>query len=383
MSVPERRKLKSVREVAAQKGLLVHDVDFGAACLICGDDCPGFELHYWRQICKNCKCFREDHDIHNTEDTKVTKVIGRLFRSRPEPKPVEKKKDIALSAKYSWTPDVDKILAEKYMKELPATKTPLKGTDGHMYRSKQLIHQLPAHDTDSSLCDNLTEYEKQEMSEFLQQQQEVAVGRAAVKDCSVESDASQWCCAKCSEVLAVGSCAVFAEKAGEEACWHPKCFVCNQCEELLVDLIYFWKDDKLYCGRHYAEAVKPRCAACDELIFSREYTRAEDKNWHLKHFCCWECDAQLGGQRYITHESHPYCLTCFDLRFSKLCHSCGLAIPADAPHLSHGNLSWHGSDKCFHCSFCQVSLIGKKFLPREDTVFCSRDCARNAKEQKA
>lgn len=73
------------------------------------------------------------------------------------------------------------------------------------------------------------------------------------------------CCAKCSEVLAVGSCAVFAEKAGEEACWHPKCFVCNQCEELLVDLIYFWKDDKLYCGRHYAEAVKPRCAACDEV----------------------------------------------------------------------------------------------------------------------
>ena len=84
------------------------------------------------------------------------------------------------------------VQAEKYMKELPATKTPLKGTDGHMYRSKQLIHQLPAHDTDSSLCDNLTEYEKQEMSEFLQQQQEVAVGRAAVKDCSVESDASQW-----------------------------------------------------------------------------------------------------------------------------------------------------------------------------------------------
>ena len=50
------------------------------------------ELSNHRKICKNCKCFREDHDIHNTEDTKVTKVIGRLFRSRPEPKPVEKKK---------------------------------------------------------------------------------------------------------------------------------------------------------------------------------------------------------------------------------------------------------------------------------------------------
>jgi prickle len=64
----------------------------------------------------------------------------------------------------------------------------------------------------------------------------------------------------------VGSCAVFTEKAGDEVCWHPKCFVCYQCEELLVDLIYFWKDGKLYCGRHHAELVKPRCAACDEVI---------------------------------------------------------------------------------------------------------------------
>ena len=36
-------------------------------------------------------------------------------------------------------------------------------------------------------------------------------------------------------------------------------------QELLVDLIYFYKDRKLYCGRHHAEALKPRCSACDEV----------------------------------------------------------------------------------------------------------------------
>lgn len=46
------------------------------------------------------------------------------------------------------------------------------------------------------------------------------------------------------------------------------CVPCNNFssfQELLVDLIYFYKDRKLYCGRHHAETLKPRCSACDEV----------------------------------------------------------------------------------------------------------------------
>ncbi len=59
--------------------------------------------------------------------------------------------------------------------------------------------------------------------------------------------------------------AVFAPKAGENVCWHPACFICSTCEELLVDLVYCFKDNALFCERHYAEQVRPRCAACDEV----------------------------------------------------------------------------------------------------------------------
>ncbi len=59
--------------------------------------------------------------------------------------------------------------------------------------------------------------------------------------------------------------AVFAPKAGENLCWHPACFICSRCEELLVDLVYCFKDDAVCCERHYAEQVRPRCAACDEV----------------------------------------------------------------------------------------------------------------------
>lgn len=59
--------------------------------------------------------------------------------------------------------------------------------------------------------------------------------------------------------------AVFASRTGPNVCWHPACLVCAVCKELLVDLIYFYKEGKLYCGRHHAETLKPRCSACDEV----------------------------------------------------------------------------------------------------------------------
>lgn len=58
---------------------------------------------------------------------------------------------------------------------------------------------------------------------------------------------------------------MFASRAGHSVCWHPACFVCSMCKELLVDLIYFYQDGKIYCGRHHAERLKPRCTACDEV----------------------------------------------------------------------------------------------------------------------
>ena len=58
---------------------------------------------------------------------------------------------------------------------------------------------------------------------------------------------------------------VSAARAGPDKLWHPNCFCCSVCSELLVDLIYFYANGRLFCGRHHAETVKPRCSACDEV----------------------------------------------------------------------------------------------------------------------
>lgn len=70
---------------------------------------------------------------------------------------------------------------------------------------------------------------------------------------------------QCGGQINGGDIAVFASRAGHGVCWHPACFVCSTCSELLVDLIYFYQDGKIFCGRHHAERLKPRCTACDEV----------------------------------------------------------------------------------------------------------------------
>lgn len=72
-------------------------------------------------------------------------------------------------------------------------------------------------------------------------------------------------CRGCGEVISKGSVAVVAPRCGEEATWHPACFTCATCKELLVDLVYCVWEETVLCGRHYAEQLKPRCAACDEV----------------------------------------------------------------------------------------------------------------------
>jgi len=72
-------------------------------------------------------------------------------------------------------------------------------------------------------------------------------------------------CEKCHDNIRVGDVVVIAEKANNVS-WHPGCFVCSVCNELLVDLVYFYYKNNLYCGRDLATFLGiPRCFACDEV----------------------------------------------------------------------------------------------------------------------
>ncbi|CAB3364451.1 Hypothetical predicted protein [Cloeon dipterum] len=182
-------------------------------------------------------------------------------------------------------------------------------------------------------------------------------------------------CRECNLPAAPGDVIVTAERAGPGQFWHPACFVCSTCKELLVDLIYFHKGDKLFCGRHFAEEVNiPRCHACDELIFTTEYTLAEEKYFHVRHFCCIECDTPLAGLKYISREGQPCCLACYEAKFSKVCNTCNKLIGPSESSVIWQELHWHAREECFCCFNCKKSLLNNKFAVKEKQSLCSKAC---------
>ncbi|KAG8197222.1 hypothetical protein JTE90_011377 [Oedothorax gibbosus] len=333
----------------------------------------------WK-VCRNCKCPREEHEgasgVSNMAESEriVSKMAAHFDTTAPVAAPADRHSDddsgCALE-EYTWVPPgLKPEQVHLYFSGLPEAKVPYVNSVGEKYRIKQLLHQLPPHDNEARYCNALHEEEKGELRTFSQQRKRDALGRGTLKQLQEPSP-----CGNCEESVSRGDMAVFASRAGPSSCWHPGCFTCCVCKELLVDLIYFYKDGKLYCGRHHAESLKPRCAACDEIIFADECTEAEGRAWHMRHFCCFECDRQLGGERYVMRDGRPFCLHCFDASFAEYCDSCGDTIGVDQGQMSHEGQHWHATEGCFRCHACHLPLLGRPFLPRKGLIYCSVHCS--------
>lgn len=97
-------------------------------------------------------------------------------------------------------------------------------------------------------------------------------------------------CERCKRPIADGEIGVVAPKFGDDVLWHPACFTCDSCKELLVDLTYCVHDEDIFCERHYAEKLKPRCSSCDEVSpavllqnnCSLVYTNWEKMEWRVE-----------------------------------------------------------------------------------------------------
>ncbi|XP_063215984.1 protein espinas-like [Bacillus rossius redtenbacheri] len=353
-----------------------------------------------RKVCRNCKSPRENHGTPMTSNPlgqgagppppslplglplpladPADKLLGKVvpYGQPPacDPHRHSQSDDDSGCAleEYTWVPPglrPDQV--HVYFSALPEDKVPYVNSAGERSRVRQLLQQLPPHDNEVRYCHGLSDEERKELRLFSAQRKREALGRGAVRQlCAAMA------CDSCQERLSGGDVAVFASRAGPNTCWHPACFTCSVCKELLVDLIYFFRDGKLYCGRHHAETLKPRCSACDEIILADECTEAEGRAWHMKHFACFECDRQLGGQRYIMRDGHPFCLHCFDAMFAEYCDSCGEPVGVDQGQMSHEGQHWHATEQCFCCGTCHASLLGRPFLPRRGAIYCSIACSK-------
>ncbi|XP_026671257.1 prickle planar cell polarity protein 3 isoform X5 [Ceratina calcarata] len=332
----------------------------------CNHDRSCTDYVYTLKNCTSCKCPREAHDVCHEEWASVRSRLG--LKGEESPSQTVHPRSMGLA----WTPPgLPPHKVEEYFSMLPEISVPRLDTPGERYRDRQLAIQLPKQDLATAYCRHLNPKHVSSAEDFMAARNEIALDIGTVQEV-VERDVK---CGACDEPLEYGSLAVSASKLG--LLYHPACFRCTKCEELLVDLAYCVYDvhedpeqnrKVLYCERHYAEQLKPRCAACDELIFSGEYTKAMNKDWHSGHFCCWQCDESLTGQRYVLRDEHPYCIKCYESVFANGCEECNKIIGIDSKDLSYKDKHWH--EACFLCNRCRVSLVDKQFGSKVDKIYC-------------
>ncbi|XP_029428052.1 prickle-like protein 4 isoform X2 [Rhinatrema bivittatum] len=238
---------------------------------------------------------------------------------------------------------------------------------------KTLLSQLPPQDCDERYCHwFLGQKERRELQRFSAWRRLNSLGQAILQPMTSLSVGS--CCYQCGRYMKRGNMvAVWASRLGEHCWWHPSCFICAICCQPLLHLIYFHQDGEIYCGRHHAELFKPRCAACDQLIFTEELVEAEGWHWHLEHFRCTDCEEVLGGHRYIMKTGRPYCCDCFQSLDAETCQRCGDHRGLDCEHISYQGQHWHAQSSCFFCDLCQKSLMGSTFTPRDRQLDWNQD----------
>ncbi|XP_062441960.1 LIM and cysteine-rich domains protein 1 isoform X1 [Rhea pennata] len=335
----------------------------GAPCSRCRGTCGGFEPHSWRKICKSCKCSQEDHSL--SSDVEDDRKIGRLLSDSKYAtltarvkggdgvriykrnrmiitNPIVSRKDPTFDTiTYEWAPPgLTQKLAIQYMELIPKEMQPVAGTEGAYYRRRQLMRQLPIYDQDPSQCRGLAEGEAKLMEDFVKKYKADALGVGEValpgqggstKEDGKQQDKTlaaskpsestngavdstpaggQGRCEVCKQAVPADCPVVYADRAGYARQWHPACFVCCKCSEPLVDLIYFWENGAVWCGRHYCESLRPRCAGCDEIIFAEDYQQAEGMSWHKKHFACVGCETLLTGKPFSLDSASLLCATC-------------------------------------------------------------------------
>ncbi|XP_074532259.1 LIM and cysteine-rich domains protein 1 isoform X2 [Halichoeres trimaculatus] len=311
------------------------------ACIACGcstlDHAPGSDVEADQQI---GRLLADSPCAHLTAKIKGGGGLRMYKRNRMiVTNPVVSRKDPTFNTTtYDWAPaGLNQTLAMQYMELIPEKQRPVSGTPGAMERRRQLLSQLPIYDLDPMKCQSLSgEEEISSMLLFVKdyKQEALGVGEVALpgeggalmeaanqrtakeaKDNSNKKDSvehnstshspamavgptngtEEYRCAGCHSEVSKESPAVYAERAGyHNALWHPTCFRCSECDLGLVDLVYFWSNQRLFCGRHYCQTVWPRCSGCDELIFCKSFhTSTDGKTWHHQHYCCWKCGQNL------------------------------------------------------------------------------------------
>ncbi|KAL8929814.1 MAG: hypothetical protein Q9208_000958 [Pyrenodesmia sp. 3 TL-2023] len=187
-------------------------------------------------------------------------------------------------------------------------------------------------------------------------------------------------CAGCA--LPISGRVVRASSQG----FHPECFTCYHCSELLECVAFYpepdnyrndrlarvrahsegievpdepgktWEDDgdgslRFYCHLDFHEKFSPRCRSCKTPI-EGEVVVACGGEWHVGHFFCAQCGDPFDQKTpFVEKDGYAWCVGCHTNRFSGKCRGCKKPVVDLVVRALGGE--WH--EGCFCCKVRMAS----------------------------
>ncbi|KAG6830288.1 hypothetical protein H0H87_008586 [Tephrocybe sp. NHM501043] len=161
--------------------------------------------------------------------------------------------------------------------------------------------------------------------------------------------------------------------------WHPGCFRCAVCDELLEHVSSYEWEGRAYCHLDYHENFAPKCYSCKTPIYEERFISLDDpalgkRAYHEQHFFCAECgdpflapsigeptsrtgeltvsgDGEFASDDvgFTVYRGHPYCEACHvRLRLPK-CKRCKRSIRDGDQAVEALGGKW-----CWSCFVCKV-----------------------------
>ncbi|CAI2736427.1 unnamed protein product [Schistosoma spindalis] len=146
-------------------------------------------------------------------------------------------------------------------------------------------------------------------------------------------------------------------------------FNCSNCNLSLIGQKYILNDEKPYCVACYESKFSHTCELCKEKITCDSKDLSfKDKHWHERCFFCSVCQASLADKPFATKDNDLYCPECYDEKFSPRCDGCKKIFKAGSRKYEYKGSTWH--EECFTCIECKQPIGAKSFVPKDDGVVC-------------
>ena len=155
--------------------------------------------------------------------------------------------------------------------------------------------------------------------------------------------------------------------------WHPDCFKCSSCLNILADTGFVKNGVRAFCRdcnvkekTKNAHTLTCHKCMCQIEENDQHLIRFKGETYHSYHFNCKSCNCELNSSAREA-KNELYCLKCHDKLEIPICSACHMPIDQERIVYALGK-QFHVAH--FTCAQCEIPFNGSKHFEKRGLAYC-------------